>query len=92
MNVGSAGTRSGRVAGSWRDDVVVADPGEVVGVELTGEERFMLDPRLVECGGPARCTHAMAVAMGFADVQDLFAQADRILGELGAGRPLTRCD
>jgi len=34
----------------------------------------------------------MAVAMGFADVQDLFAQADRILGELGAGRPLTRCD
>ena len=29
---------------------------------------------------------------GFADVQDLFAQADRILGELDAGRPLSRWD
>jgi hypothetical protein len=70
----------------------VADPDEVVGVELTGEERFMLDRGLVEWGGPARCTDAMAVAMGFADVGDLFAQADRILGELDAGRPLSRWD
>ena len=30
--------------------------------------------------------------MGFADVRDLFAQADRILAELDAGRPLTRWD
>ena len=52
----------------------------------------MLDRGLVEWGGPARCTDAMAVGMGFADVQDLFAQADRILGELVAGRPLSRWD
>jgi hypothetical protein len=70
----------------------VADPDEVVGVELTGEERFMLDRGLVEWGGPARCTDAMAVAMGFADVQDLFAQADRIVGELDAARLLSRWD
>jgi hypothetical protein len=70
----------------------VADPGEVVDVELTSEERFMLDPGLVEWSGPARCTDAMAVGMGFADVQDLFVQGDRILGELDAGRPLSRWD
>jgi len=52
----------------------------------------MLDRGLVEWGGPARCTDAMAVAMGFADVQDLFAQADRIVSELDAGRPLSRWD
>lgn len=52
----------------------------------------MLDGGLVEWGGPAHCTNAMAVAMGFADVQDLFAQADRIRTELAAGRPLSRWD
>jgi hypothetical protein len=76
----------------WRDDGVVADPDEVVNVELTGEERYMLDRGLAEWGGPAHCTDAMAVAMGFADVRDLFAEKDRIRAELAAGRSLSRWD
>jgi hypothetical protein len=37
----------------------VADPGEVVDVDLTDEERFMLNRGLVEWGGPARCARGM---------------------------------
>jgi hypothetical protein len=70
----------------------VADPDEVVDVELTGDERFMLGRGLAEWGGPAYCTDAMAVAMGFANVRDLLAQKDRIRAELAAGRPLPRWD
>jgi hypothetical protein len=52
----------------------------------------MLDRGLVEWGGPACCTDAMAVGMGFTDAQDLFAQADRIRAELDAGRGVSRWD
>lgn len=75
-----------------REDECVIDRDEIVDIDLTDEERFMLNRGFVEWGGPARCTDAMAVGMGFENVQDLFRQADRVLNELDARRPLTRWD
>lgn len=68
------------------------DPAELVDVALTDDERFLLTRGLVEWGGPARCSDAMAVAMGFADVQDLLRQGDRIVEQLDARLPLSRRD
>ena len=52
----------------------------------------MLKRGLLEWGGPAHCTDAMAVAMGFASVRDLFDESHRILDDLAAKRPLSRLD
>jgi hypothetical protein len=68
------------------------DPGGLIDFQLTDDERKMLCRGLAEWGGPAHCTDAMAVAMGFADVPDLLAQGYRIMNELGARRPLSRWD
>lgn len=65
---------------------------EVVDVALSDEERFLLDRGLVEWGGPARCTEAMAVAIGFDSVADLLATGYRIADDLTKGKPLTRRD
>jgi hypothetical protein len=70
----------------------MTDPDELIEVELTDEERFVLNRGLVEWGGPASCTDAMAVAMGFASVRDLFDQSDRLLAALDTGRPMSRWD
>jgi hypothetical protein len=70
----------------------MSDPNELIDVDLTDEERYVLNRGLVEWGGPARCTDAMAVAMGFASVQDLFDQSDRLLEALDARAPLSRWD
>jgi hypothetical protein len=59
---------------------------------LTDAERDLLWAGLVEWGGPARCTDDLAVAMGFASVEDLFAQGDRIGKVLKEKQPLTRQD
>jgi hypothetical protein len=72
--------------------IAVTDPPEMIAFELTDDERTMLRCGLSEWGGPACCTTAMAVAMGFEDVRDLFSQADRLRAELEAGRPLSRWD
>jgi hypothetical protein len=72
----------------WR----MRDADELVSVDLTAEQVQLLDRGLVEWGGPARCTDAMAVAMGFTSVQNLFAESERILAELNARRPLSRWD
>ena len=47
---------------------------------------------LVEWGGPAYCTDALAVAMGFDNVADLAVQRDRLLRSLDAGAALSRWD
>lgn len=64
----------------------------MVDVALTDEERFLLDRGLVEWGGPARCTEAMAIAIGFDSVADLLAEGYRIADDLSKGKPLTRTD
>jgi hypothetical protein len=53
----------------------MADASEIVAFVLTDEERLLLRCGLVEWGGPA-CSDAMAVAMGFASVRDLFSESD----------------
>jgi hypothetical protein len=71
---------------------VVSKLDEAVDVALTDDERFLLERGLVEWGGPARCTEAMAVAIGFDSVADLLATGYRIADDLMKGRPLTRRD
>jgi len=70
----------------------VSNRDEVVDVALTDEERFLLEQGLVEWGGPARCTEAMAIAIGFDSVADLLASGYRIADDLSKGKPLTRSD
>ena len=65
---------------------------EVVDVALSDEERFLLERGLVEWGGPARCTEAMAIAIGFDSVADLLAEGYRIADDLSRGKPLRRTD
>ena len=70
----------------------MADPGEIIDVDLTDAERWVLNRGLVEWGGPAHCTEAMATAMGFSSVENLYAEGDRIASDLESKRPLTRWD
>ena len=70
----------------------VEDPHELVAVDLREDERLVLNRGLVEWGGSAHCTEAMAVAMGFKGVADLFSEVDRIVELLDARAPLTRRD
>jgi hypothetical protein len=64
----------------------------MVEFELTDEERFLLNRGLAEWGGPAYCTDALAVAMGFDSVADLAVQRDRLLRSLDTGAALSRWD
>lgn len=70
----------------------VPESNELVDVALTDDERFLLDRGLVEWGGPARCTEAMAIAIGFSSVADLLAEGYRIADDLTNRRPLSRRD
>ncbi|GAB3572115.1 hypothetical protein GCM10027405_38730 [Arthrobacter alkaliphilus] len=63
-----------------------------VEVNLTDEERKVLWRGLLEWGGPAQCTEAMALAMGFRGVTDLLDEGKRIADDLRAGRALTKSD
>lgn len=65
---------------------------ELVDVALSDDERFLLDRGLVEWGGPARCTEAMAIAIGFSGVADLLTEGYRIADDLSNRRPLSRTD
>ncbi|WP_205791741.1 hypothetical protein [Microbacterium sulfonylureivorans] len=65
---------------------------ELVDVELSNDERFLLDRGLVEWGGPARCTEAIAIAIGFSSVADLLTEGYRIADDLSNRRPLSRTD
>lgn len=68
------------------------DADELVNPDLTDEERWVLNRGLVEWGGPAHCTEALANAMGFRSIADLYDEADRLVDDLGARRPLSRRD
>jgi hypothetical protein len=46
----------------------MSDRDELIDVQLTDEERWLLNRGLVEWGGPAACRDAMASAMGFSSV------------------------
>jgi len=63
-----------------------------VDVDLTDEERQLLSSGLAQWGGPAHATDALAVAMGFADIDDLLAESDRICALLADRKPLSSRD
>jgi hypothetical protein len=46
----------------------MSDRDELIDVQLTDEERWLLNRGLGEWGGPAACRDAMASAMGFSSV------------------------
>ena len=79
-------------AASIRDDGAVADREVMIDFDLTDEERFVLDRGLVEWGGPAYCTDALAIAMGFGSVADLASERVRLLHSLRNREPLSRWD
>ncbi|GLD02176.1 hypothetical protein Mkiyose1088_40420 [Mycobacterium kiyosense] len=65
---------------------------ELVAVELTEDEIYLLRHGLGQWGGPAGCTEVMAIAMGFNSVDDLFGQFDRLTVLMKRGQPLSRTD
>ncbi|MGW7538310.1 hypothetical protein [Amycolatopsis sp. NPDC054798] len=62
---------------------------KLVSVELADDERKTLCQGLAEWGGPASCTEALAVAMGFRSVADLLEDGRRLRSALVAGEPLS---
>ena len=68
-----------------------ADSG-LVDVDLTAGERKLLAQGLFQWGGPAAPTDALAVAMGFADVQDLLTESERLGDAIQEGKPVTGTD
>ena len=65
---------------------------DVVNVDLTSDERGLLVQGLLQWGGPAAPTDALAVAMGFADVGDLLTESQRIGSAIEQGSPVTATD
>ncbi|QDQ16543.1 hypothetical protein FH965_25005 [Streptomyces spectabilis] len=59
---------------------------------LTAYEVKLLRRALLEWGGPARCSHQLAVGMGFAGVQDLYDQCERLRSALSSDTPLSSAD
>ncbi|WP_436533946.1 hypothetical protein [Actinoplanes sp. HUAS TT8] len=65
---------------------------EPVMVELDEDEREVLAHGLTEWGGPARCTEALAVAMDFGGIAELFEHVVRLRPLVRAGQPLSPRD
>jgi hypothetical protein len=60
-----------------------------IAVDLQPVEREMLATGLIEWGGPAHCTDALAIAMGFASCADIEAQGSYLIPLLRRGSALT---
>ena len=63
-----------------------------VQVDLIDDERHLLRCGLSEWGGPARCTEAMAVALGFHGTDDLYREGHVLWERLGRHEPLSQRD
>ena len=61
-------------------------------VNLSADERDLLAHGLDHWGGPAHATDALARVMGFASVENLYRDGDRIAGELRSGAELSAAD
>src|SRR5690348_4193566 len=61
------------------------DDSPMIAIELTELERSVLIGGLNEWGGPARCTEALAVAMGFAGLDELHERRPELAGLVRAG-------
>ena len=65
---------------------------DLIDVPLTDEERLFLRCGLSEWGGPARCTDALAFAMGFRNVANLHEEGHLLQESLGRHEPLSQHD
>lgn len=65
---------------------------ERVHVDLTQDERTILERGLIEWGGPAKPTDGIARLLGFTDVQALHDEGRRIADALRSGEALTPSD
>jgi hypothetical protein len=65
---------------------------DLVPIDLTDEERYVLFRGLAEWGGPAHCTDALAAAIDFANATDMLNDARRLRTSIEAGQPLNRRD
>ena len=63
-----------------------------VAIDLTDDEREVLQRGLAEWGGPARCTDALASVMGFESKADLLDQGERLHSALISEDPLSAAD
>ncbi|MFD7844857.1 hypothetical protein ACFV4K_18215 [Nocardia sp. NPDC059764] len=64
----------------------------LVAIDLSDDEREVLRCGLREWGGPTRCSDALAVAMNFQSVADLYEQGRRLSSALIANEPLSARD
>lgn len=65
---------------------------DLIQIELDERERRLLRCGILEWGGPARCTDAMAIAIGFRSAADLLAQSDRLAGAVASGEAMSSLD
>ncbi len=65
---------------------------ELVKVDLCDAERQLVTRGLAEWGGPAHCTDALAIAMGFDGVRHFYTEARRLSTSIRTGQPLTATD
>jgi hypothetical protein len=63
-----------------------------VAIDLTDDEREVLQRGLAEWGGPTGCTDALASVMGFRDKADLLEQGERLHSALISEDPLPAAD
>src|SRR2546421_4481442 len=75
-----------------RGDSAERDPSDIVAVELTDDEWYLLRTGLFEWSGAARATDALVEAMGYASFDDFDAQRQRICVALDQSEPLSRFD
>lgn len=67
------------------------DPA-AISVDLTDDEREVLQRGLAEWGGPDGCTDALASVMGFRDRADLLERGERLHSALIRDDPLPAAD
>jgi hypothetical protein len=64
----------------------------LINVELTEQERYVLIRGLAEWGGPAHCPDDLAVGIGFDSAADLLSEGRRLREALRDGQPFSRQD
>ena len=68
------------------------EPNGLFALDLTDDERRLLERGTWEWGGPAYGTEALAVAMGFTDYDDFVHALPRLRVALEQGEPMSALD
>jgi hypothetical protein len=65
---------------------------EIVAIDLTRDESYLLVRGVTEWSGSARCSDELAIALGFKDVADLRLEGERIGTILESSKKMSRWD